>query len=150
MITENLPKAFGRIFNLKSVLFNTFDIGPLALEINKTQERVLMMCHHHPLAQMSFLSREAGLEKGSLTTVIDSLESAGLVERVRDENDGRAIIIQTTAAGKKTAAKIEALFRAHLDALLGALSPNDRAEFERAIMTLDRLIPELSTNGEKK
>lgn len=150
MVTENLAKSLGRIFNLKCVLFNTFDTNPLALEINKTQERVLMMCHHHPLAQMSFLSREAGLEKGSLTSVIDSLENAGLVERVREETDGRVIIIQPTAAGKKTAAKIEALFRAHLDALLSALSTNDRAEFERAITTLDRLIPELSANGEKK
>lgn len=150
MITDTLAKSLGRVFSLKSVLFNTFDTSPLALETGKTQERVLMMCHHHPGAQMSFLSREAGLEKGSLTSVIDSLERAGLVERARDENDGRAIIIRTTATGKKTATRIEALFRAHLDATLGRLEEEDRAEFERAIQTLDALIPLLNAQGDKK
>lgn len=150
MINETIAASFVKIFSLKYILFNTFDMTPLALEINKTQERVLMMCHHYSGAQMGFLSREAGLEKGSLTTVIDSLESAGLVERVRDETDRRSITIRTTVVGKRIASSIETLFCAHIDVLLDRLAPDDRVEFERAIMILDRLIPYLNDNGEKK
>lgn len=149
MTHDELGPAIGKIFSLKSILFNTFDIAPLGLGINKTQERVLMMCHHHPNAQMSFLSREAGLEKGSFTTVIDSLERAGLVERTRDESDRRAIAVRLTAEGSRVASKIAALFRSHAQRTLDRLGPADRARFERAMLELAELIPLLNTQGER-
>jgi len=94
---------------------------------------------------MAFLSREAGLEKGSLTAVIDSLEAMGLVSRERDENDRRSFTITTTPAGALMAEQIEALFREHLSALLEKLSREDRLEFEKAAETFARLIPILAT-----
>jgi DNA-binding MarR family transcriptional regulator len=150
MTHDELGPAIGKIFSLKSILFNTFDIAPLDLGINRTQERVLMMCHHQPNAQMSFLSREAGLEKGSFTSVIDSLERAGLVERARDETDGRAVTVRTTTEGTLIATRIAALFRAHVDDTLDKLDPHDRSRFERAMIELAGLIPLLTTQGENK
>lgn len=150
LTNDEIGPAIGKIFSLKSILFNTFDTSPLGLGINKTQERVLMMCHHHPLAQMSFLSREVGLERGSFTSVIDSLESAGLVERTRDANDGRAYAVRTTAEGKRIATKISTLFHAHVEETLDRLEAKDRSRFVRAIVELATLIPLLTTQGDTK
>lgn len=142
---DDIAGSLGKIFSLKYILFNTFDTSPLKLEFNKTQERVLMMTWHHPGATMQFLSREAGLEKGSLTTVIDSLETAGLVSRRRDERDKRSFTVTTTDEGVKTAERIEALFREHLDTLLAKLPPEERIAFEKAVQTMNRVIPVLAS-----
>lgn len=140
---ESLSQSIIKVFCLKNAVFSTFDSSQLSLAINKTQERVLMMSWRHTKATMQFLSREAGLEKGSLTGVIDSLESLGLVERIRAEEDRRSFIIEPTAQGRELAEKIDVLFRAHLETILRTLPDEDRADFERAIITLARLIPRL-------
>jgi len=139
-ITESLTK----LFNLKHVLFSAFDISTLGLGLNRTQERVLMMAWHKHGASMQFLSREAGLEKGSLTTVIDSLEERGLVIRKRDESDHRSFIVTPTAEGKRQAQMIETLFHGHVETLLEKLTKEESIEFEKAVTVIAQLIPRLS------
>jgi DNA-binding MarR family transcriptional regulator len=94
---------------------------------------------------MQFLSREVGLEKGSFTTVIDSLEEKGLVLRSRGVADKRSFIITITTAGERLAERIDAIFHEHIEGILGKLTPEDRAEFERAIRTCARLVPILAS-----
>lgn len=145
MKLDNLAGSLGKIFSLKQTLFGTFDTSSLKLELNKTEERVLMMAWHRDGASMTFLSREAGLEKGSLTAVVDSLEAAGLVTRERDGRDSRSFIVTATPSGARLAGKIEELFREHLEGLLGKLKREDRLEFIRAAETFARLIPILAS-----
>ena len=145
MMYSRLSDSLSRIFFLKHILFRDFDTSSLGLATNKTQERVLMMAWRNENATMQFLSHEAGLEKGSLTTVIDSLETLGLVQRIRPKEDRRAFIIHVTPAGSMLAEKIESLFREHLSGLLGKLSEEDQIEFERAAFALARLIPFLAS-----
>lgn len=134
-----------KIFSLKNILFTTFDCSALGHGLNRTQERVLMMSWHAGGAPMSYLSREAGLEKGSLTTVIDTLESAGLLIRERDTTDKRLFIVTPTSKGSDLAQEIEKYFLNHLETILGKLTNKERAEFEIAARTFARLIPILST-----
>jgi len=144
MQLEELNANLGPLFGLKFVFFNTFDSSSLAHNLNKTQERVLMMTWHHTKASMVFLSREAGLEKGSLTSIIDSLEKLNLVRRERDQDDHRSFCVIPTSAGECLAKQINALFCAHLDRMLGNLTENERQEFEKATQTLAALIPHLA------
>lgn len=137
------------LFSLKHVFFASFDSSSLGHGLNKTQERVLMIVWHHDNPPMRVLSREAGLEKGSLTTVVDSLEALGLVTRERDEEDRRSLIVKTTPPGSRLAEGINALFRDHLDILFGQLTREERLEFERSAKSLARLIPRLSSHKEK-
>ena len=97
---ERLAKSLTGVYSLKYIMFKSFDTSNLKLGLNKTEERVLMMSRNHTGTTMQFLSREAGLEKGSLTAVIDSLESKGLVSRERDEKDRRSFIVRPTQAGR--------------------------------------------------
>jgi len=143
MQLEEFHASLGPLFGLKYVFFNTFDSSSLSHNLNKTQERVLMMTWHHTKASMVFLSREAVLEKGSLTSVIDSLEKLDLVRRERDKDDHRSFCVIPTSAGECLAKQINALFCGHLDRMLGKLTEEERQEFEKATQTLARLIPRL-------
>lgn len=149
MQSENIFSLLDPLFSLKHVFFGSFDSSSLGHGLNKTQEHVLMIVWHHDNPPMCFLSREAGLEKGSLTTVVDSLEALGLVLRERDEGDRRSFIIKTTPAGSRLAERINALFRDHLDNLFGQLTQEERLEFERSAQSLARLVPRLSPHKEK-
>jgi DNA-binding MarR family transcriptional regulator len=145
----NMAEIVDPLFSLKYVFFSSFDSSSLGHGLNKTQERVLMIVWHHDNPPMRFLSHEAGLEKGSLTTVIDSLEALGLVLRERKEDDRRSFIVKTTPQGSRLAERINALFRDHLDALFGQLTQEERLEFERSAQSIARLIPRLSPHKEK-
>ena len=145
MKLDSLANSLGKFFSLKQILFGTFDTTSLNLSMNKTEERVLMMAWHRGGASMTFLSREAGLEKGSLTAVVDSLESYGLVSRERDGRDSRSFIVTATPSGARLAEKIEELFREHLEVLLDKLPREDRLEFIKAAETFARLIPTLAS-----
>lgn len=144
MMKDKLGGSLVKIFSLKYIMFKNFDTTTLGHGLNQTEERVLMFVWDHDGTSMHFLSRKAGLEKGSLTTVIDSLEAAGLVSRTRDESDRRSFIVKPTQAGSLLAENIDALFDRHLESILGKLSPEDRNEFEQATAAFGRLIPLLA------
>jgi DNA-binding MarR family transcriptional regulator len=133
-----------KLFKLKALLFGTFDCSSLNHGLNRTEQRVLMMSWHERGASMTYLSREAGLEKGSLTTVIDALERRGLVKRDRDQNDRRSILVVPTQKGITLAGRIELLFYVHLEGTLSRLKEEDRSEFAKAAATFARLMGELS------
>lgn len=142
---EKLAKALPGVFSLKHILFKSFDTSSLNLGLNKTEERVLMMSRNHTGTTMLFLSREAGLEKGSLTAVVNSLEAKGFVSRERDEKDRRSFIVRPTPAGERLANDVDRLFLAHLTGLLDRLTQDERVEFERATLTFARLIPAIGS-----
>jgi len=93
---------------------------------------------------MQSLSRQGGLEKGSLTTVVDSLEALGLVRRERQEEDRRSFIVRVTPEGRKIAARIDALLASHLDVIISRLPESEQTEFRQSLLTLARIIPHLS------
>ncbi|GAA3092423.1 MarR family winged helix-turn-helix transcriptional regulator [Nonomuraea salmonea] len=47
------------------------------------------------------VARESGISKGTLTGVLHTLESRGLVERHRHASDGRLVLVRLTAAGEE-------------------------------------------------
>ncbi len=137
---RKLEQNIRSVFRIKCALFKEFDSSPISVPINKTQERVLMIVWHHKSAQMQFLSAEVGLEKGSLTTVIDALERLDLVKRVRDGEDRRSITVCATPTGERVAEEIETLFLAHLERVCAKLTPEDRGEFAQAAETFARIM----------
>lgn len=140
MDKKNFLMSIGKLFCLRSVLYSTFDTTPLGVTLNPTQMQVLMYTWLYPEPTMLFLSREVGIEKGSLTSVTDTLEALGLVRRIRHANDRRSFIVRPTPEGVEIAEKLAHLFDSHLDSVFGALSENDRKEFEQSASTLSRIV----------
>ena len=72
------------------------------------------------------LFKETLSSSGAMTARIDRLETAGLVERLPDSSDRRAVQVQLTAAGSEL---IEKLVAVQLDTerqLLAVLSPHEQ------------------------
>jgi DNA-binding MarR family transcriptional regulator len=79
----------------------------------------------------------------TMTKIVGALESAGLVRRLSDEVDGRAIKIEATARGTKL---LQEGRRRRVEKLAGALDSLDREDLqvlERAALLMERLSAEL-------
>ena len=74
---------------------------------------------------------------GAVTKLVDRLEGAGLVERRPDENDGRAVHVQLTAAGNRLANAASRAYTAGRERVLTGLT---ESEIQATMASLDRLI----------
>lgn len=74
---------------------------------------------------------------GAVTKLVDRLEGAGLVERLPDENDGRAVHVQLTAAGNRLANAASRAYTAGRERVLARL---EESEIQVTMESLDRLI----------
>lgn len=75
---------------------------------------------------MQELAAYLGLEKSSLSGLVDRAEQRKLVERVPHPDDGRAMILGITALGQKLARAVEAEVAADVGALVAQLPKADR------------------------
>ena len=76
------------------------------------------------------------ISSGGLTARLDRLEKAGLIRRRASREDGRSLLVELTAAGRK---KIEAAFRAEMDLeneMVSGLNDDERTELVRLLRKL--------------
>ncbi|QKW23903.1 MarR family transcriptional regulator [Kitasatospora sp. NA04385] len=86
--------------------------------------------------RMRDLAEHVGNAPRTTTTIVDSLERDGLVERVRHPTDRRAFLLTLTEEGARRHREAEELDRAALAAATGAL---DAAEREQLRTLLGRI-----------
>jgi DNA-binding MarR family transcriptional regulator len=79
------------------------------------------------------LAHEEGLQPQSLTRLMASLETEGLIRRRRDESDRRAVMVDITGEGRRAVARDMAARRAWLEqAMALALNPAEHAQLAQA------------------
>jgi DNA-binding MarR family transcriptional regulator len=83
--------------------------------------------------RMRDLSEMAGIAARTATTIVDSLERDGLVERVRHPQDRRAFLLRLTDEGLHCHREAEKIDRLALAAATAALDAHDR-EHLRALL----------------
>ncbi|MDA0636933.1 MarR family winged helix-turn-helix transcriptional regulator [Nonomuraea sp. MCN248] len=83
------------------------------------------------------LAAAVPVDKTKLVTVLDELESSGLVRRRPDPRDRRARLVDPTDAGRKACEAASAEIRAVEDGLLADL---DAGERERFLDALQRIV----------
>jgi DNA-binding MarR family transcriptional regulator len=66
-----------------------------------TQYIAMMVLWEHKTINVKTLGEYLYLDSGTLTPLLKRLESAGLIERNRDSNDERNVIIKLTPEGAK-------------------------------------------------
>lgn len=76
------------------------------LGINLTDLRCLGILERHDRMPATELARESRLTSGSMTVLIDRLERAGYVRRVRDQNDRRRVFVELTARARESIRRI--------------------------------------------
>ena len=92
------------------------------------------------------LMRTALVTSGAITQRLDRLEERGLITRQRSRDDGRAVVVSLTDAGREA---LDAALPEHLDTerkLLEGLSDDDREQLagllRRFLLGLGRVPPE--------
>ncbi len=86
----------------------------------------------------SELADTAMLTRGGMTSRIDRLERAGLVERVANQDGRRSLHVRLTPAGRSLVDRVTTQHVAHEEQLLAALSPRDRQSLIRITRILLR------------
>ena len=86
---------------------------------------------------MSELSRRLLVSNGNTTTVIDRLESDGLVQRTPSTADRRIINVALTTAGRRQFTKLAAEHEAQVDSFFGDVSAADLDALDALLQRID-------------
>lgn len=109
-------------------------------ELNGTQVKVLLAVARNKENTMRMISESVGLEKGSFTTVVDSLIESGYLERVRSEADRRKISLRLTGEGIRMAIMLEQHMRHQMSQLFQNGDHKTLIEVKHAVHILAEFI----------
>jgi DNA-binding MarR family transcriptional regulator len=109
------------------------DLGPSQTAALATIER------HGPLSPSEVADRER-IKRPTATRIVRHLQAAGLVERVRDPEDGRASILTITSDGRSLLRRLRARKTAYLAQRLDGLDEEDQRTLERAAELLEEML----------
>jgi DNA-binding MarR family transcriptional regulator len=109
------------------------ELGPSQVAALATIER------HGPLSPSELADRER-IKRPTATRIVRHLETAGLVERIKDPEDGRASILTATTEGRAHLRRLRERKTAYLASRLGEMSAGDRHTLERAAELLEGML----------
>jgi DNA-binding MarR family transcriptional regulator len=101
--------------------------------VTSAQFKVLIIVAEWGLDSPGDLCRHLSLDSGSMTRMLDRLESKQLIRRSRSEEDRRQIRIALTAEGKALAARLPHIGAQAMNRLAGALDAAELQELERLL-----------------
>lgn len=100
-------------------------LAPHQLSLAKFGVLRCLMDEARPLP-LSAIAQRQGCVRSNMTQLTDRLEADGLVRRVDDPHDRRAVLAEATEAGRAAYAAGEAALRAEEDRFLQGLSCEER------------------------
>ncbi|MCK5247896.1 MarR family transcriptional regulator [Candidatus Bipolaricaulota bacterium] len=137
-LISKIHRLSGRIF---SRMLKEYDI-----EINPAQGRIVFVLWREDGIPIRELAERTSLGKSTLTSMLDRLEAAGYITRVRSEADRRVILVKRTAKDKAAQAAYERVSKAMSDIYYRDLTEAEIDQFERMLeRILDNLIAEMGT-----
>ena len=83
------------------------------------------------------LCDELGSDSPTMTRTVQRLERAGFVRRSPDPTDGRAVLVEPTAASQALRREVERMWRELEDATLGDMDDDQQAETLRVLGLLE-------------
>ena len=117
-----------------------------AHDLSLTQLRVLAILRDRRL-RMTVLADFLGLERSTLSGLVDRAAARGLLRRERSQDDGRAVEVLITPEGAMLVHAGAAQARAALAPLTGRLSADERRRLQAL---LERMLPRLATEREER
>ena len=107
------------------------------------------LLHKGPLT-ISEIQDKVRLASGSMTAAVDRLEKLGLVVRNSSPRDRRARVVELTAQGKRLAASCFERHANDLEALMSALSQEEKEQLYESLKKLGFLAAEKLNHQEAK
>ena len=118
--------------------------------VTPTQLSVLKLLHEIGDLSLGTLSREIRAHNATVTGIVDRMESAGLVERARNDEDRRVWIIRLTAQGKKVAERARVSPWDTLRHALSALPAADQEQLTRILKKVAEKVTSEATHGARR
>jgi DNA-binding MarR family transcriptional regulator len=113
-----------------------------AHELSRTEAGVLSSLEDGARRITELAATEA-LAQPTITQLVDKLEARSLVGRRRDPEDGRVVLVEITAAGRKELEDLRIEVRATMREALADLPDAELTELSHAAETLESLIEKL-------
>lgn len=114
--------------------------GLLHSPYSLTEARILFELGHRDHLTASDLCRELGLDAGYLSRILSRLESQGLLEKVRPDNDGRQRLLQLTSEGRNAFALLDRRSRDEVTEMLSELSEEQQQRLLKAMQTIENVL----------
>lgn len=135
-----LPELLGyQVRQAQIAIFRDFTASLADHGMTPTLFGSLVLIEANPGLKQTDLARALQLDRSTVVTVIDTLESRGLVARRRAVDDRRSNAVTLTARGAGTLAELKPRVAAHEARLVQELSP---AECATLAATLGRIFPD--------
>jgi DNA-binding MarR family transcriptional regulator len=139
---EFVDALAGLSFVIQGILASTAGRHDLSL----TQLRLLGILRDRQ-PSMAQLAHHLGLDKSSVTGLIDRAERRGMVRRETDPSDGRAVRVVITALGRELAHQGVAEIRDALTTVTEPLSTAQRAQLVRTARVVVETARALESSG---
>ncbi len=102
-----------------------------ALGITAVQQGALFVIARQEPCKPSAIAKMLDMNKSAVTTLVTRLETAGFIQRIADETDGRAQRISLTSKGKDAIRRSVPLTKQANAALLEGFEPHEVETIER-------------------
>jgi DNA-binding MarR family transcriptional regulator len=96
------------------------------LAISSTQLHVLFLLAAEGPQPMSRLAEALGVSLPNVSGIVERMVEHGHVERTRDDDDRRLVVVGMTDAGRQALDEMDLVRRATLTRVIDALDPTDR------------------------
>ncbi len=126
-----------QITRLRAEVFAAVDREVAPWGISSAQGAILIYIAHGRGNRAADIARDYSYDTGSMTRMVDRLVAKGLLRRVRDEADRRAILLELTPKGRKLTERLPAVAAKALNALLRGFS---RTELDQLQGFLGRML----------
>lgn len=133
MTSESSPAASSAVDAIVQLSFAVLDVlthSASEHELSVTQLRLLGILRDRT-PSMAAIADHLGLDRSSVSGLIDRAERRGLVARQASAQDARVTIIHLTAAGLRLAEQVTSTVAERVEKLLGAVSASERARLVR-------------------
>lgn len=132
---------------LHNIVYKNDSAGEVCEKLNKTQRKTLMYLNLEGDSPLTEIAKVMNLEKGSVTTLVDSLEKYELVTRERDPGDRRKMIVTMTPKGKEITNRMQDYMGKYVKKKMEVLSDEDLVRLTDAIDTLADIVEKLKGDG---
>jgi DNA-binding MarR family transcriptional regulator len=99
---------------------------------------------------VSALADYMGVTRGSATKLADGMEEKGWIVRVRDEDDGRRVLLQLSPDGIKLASELRQRTESLVNVTVNDLDKNDVKTLLRALQLLEKTLGSCCVNNSQR
>jgi DNA-binding MarR family transcriptional regulator len=136
---DDIAEALPRRANQLARLF----VKRSSLNLSRTEIGVLGATTERP-QRITDLAAAEGVTQPAITLLVNRLQDRGWLSRQPDPEDGRAVLVTATAAGKSAFNHVRAEYRAFFHEEMASLEDEEISTLARAIDILDKLVERLS------